>query len=489
MAAGDAPQPPPLPANERLVTVRDADLSRWQSAAVEVAHRQLAADQQAQTHSAVHSHPLVRAVTSHVEHEKTGEPLHHPLRWLEHKVELEIQAALSQLHFHFAQAQVNKDLGLIDRLLRRIEEMRRFSNVDPGWAETEAVFIQYWAQTQGHKMYRNWQAPDGGGGDPNFGVIDWQLPAGAKVAILGDWGTGMDDARAMLAEILDEHHPDVILHLGDIYYSGTNEECSRHFADLFDDAFKPPRHPVPVYTIPGNHDYYAWGVGFYDMLDHKLNQSDPSWHQQASYFCLRSADAKWQFLGMDTGQADGDPLDNKNPRAAVLRDSEKAWLADKMNFPGTTILLVHNQVFSAHSTINVPPAKPYLNDGLMAVFEGHYDKIAAWFWGHEHTLVLFRNGLFGLKKGRLVGASAFESTHDDNPYGDSFKGAVPEQLFDGQPVRVGMTQDYYNHSYAIIDLAKEPAEVAYYQIASWAGSTPIPLPEGQPKVVASETLD
>jgi hypothetical protein len=35
-------------------------------------------------------------------------------------------------------------------------------------------------------------------------------------------------------------------------------------------------------------------------------------------------------------------------------------------------------------------------------------RVAAWLWGHEHNFVLFENGLFGLAKGRLLSASAFE---------------------------------------------------------------------------------
>jgi hypothetical protein len=44
---------------------------------------------------------------------------------------------------------------------------------------------------------------------------------------------------------------------------------------------------------------------------------------------------------------------------------------------------------------------------------------------------------------------------------------------------------YYNHSYAIVDLAKW--SVSYYQIPSWAGE-PVALPDGQQWCLATETL-
>lgn len=33
--------------------------------------------------------------------------------------------------------------------------------------------------------------------------------------------------------------------------------------------------------------------------------------------------------------------------------------------------------------------------------------ISGWFWGHEHSLMLFKDNLFGLSKGRLLGNSSF----------------------------------------------------------------------------------
>src|SRR5204862_199516 len=212
-----------------------------------------------------------------------------------------------------------------------IDKLRRFGNWDPGWIACETTYLKYWAETGGHIIYRDWTKE--GNGRQDYSVIPYRLPNDAKVAILGDWGTGMNDAKALLTEVMVEHHPTAILHLGDVYYSGTPEECTRHVAGICDQVFQTYGR-VPVFTIPGNHDFY------------------------------------------------------------------------------------------------------------------------------------------GLAKGRLVGASAYESTHDDDPYLVNFKEVSP-QLFDGKPARAGMTDDFYNHSYAIVDFTRaspeDPIQVSYYQIPSWAG--------------------
>src|SRR5207249_3597358 len=139
-----------------------------------------------------------------------------------------------------------------------------------------------------------------------FGVVEYRLPPDARVALIGDWGTGMDDAREMLTELIRLSAPHIIVHLGDVYYSGTPPEAAFNFLAAIDrscvDAGLPAR--LPVFNIPGNHDYYSGGLGFYQTLD---RANDGHMRQSASYFCLRTSDDRWQFVGLDTGRHDHIP--------------------------------------------------------------------------------------------------------------------------------------------------------------------------------------
>ena len=480
------------PGAARLTTIRDRSLSLWQSAAEQVARSEVSAQGGDVRRPALADHKLVKGATTLIEGRKKGDDFRrHPIQSIEHRIEKDVLGFLSQIHWEHAEAELRSDSSLLAKLGDEIENLRRFSNWDPGWIACETTYLEYWAETDGHIIYRDWTKE--GKGRQDYSVIPYRLPNDAKVAILGDWGTGMQDAKALLTEVMAEHHPTAILHLGDVYYSGTPEECTRHVAGICDQVFQ-THGRVPVFTIPGNHDYYDWGVGFYQLIDSQLNpSSEPSWRQEASYFCLRTEDGRWQFLAMDTAQSDTEPLAKENPQPAKLAESETVWLTDKLNpenFSGLTILLSHHQLFSAHAKVNVAPAKLYLNEGLLDVFRPYLDRVAAWFWGHEHALWVFRNGLFGLAKGRLVGASAYESTHDDDPYVVNFEEVGPQD-FDGRPAQVGVTDDFYNHSYAIIDFTRahpeDPIQVTYYQIPSWSGDEPKSMPEDQKKV-ASETL-
>ena len=101
-------------------------------------------------------------------------------------------------------------------------------------------------------------------------VIEQCFPDNATIAVIGDWGTGMNDALVLLQQIARNFQPDVLLHLGDIYYSGLPSECKSHFTDLIDKAWPDggPRTKPLVFTLDGNHDRYAGSNGgYYDLIE------------------------------------------------------------------------------------------------------------------------------------------------------------------------------------------------------------------------------
>lgn len=54
-----------------------------------------------------------------------------------------------------------------------------------------------------------------------MGVIKYKFPSSAKIAIIGDFGTGLSDSFELLKHIIIEKEADIIIHLGDVYYAGT----------------------------------------------------------------------------------------------------------------------------------------------------------------------------------------------------------------------------------------------------------------------------
>jgi hypothetical protein len=276
------------------------------------------------------------------------------------------------------------------------------SNFDPNWAETLTEYVAYFG-VEGARKQPQYIAPAAG-----MPVLSFK--PGAVIGLLADWGIGTSAAIG-LAEQLAAFKPDVVIHLGDIYYSGTPEECRRNFLDILNRVFD--RSHVAIYNLSGNHDMYCGGVGFYRLLG-ELNPP-PLQRQPASFFCLRSTDSKWQFIAMDTGRFDDNPIDVTTVLVRI-EPAEQGWLTARIReFPGRTILLSHHQLFSAFNQIGAPDQAGKLrafNPNLKGIFDGFVSaarqgggEVAAWFWGHEHTLGIYAPYL-GLAKGRCIGHGA-----------------------------------------------------------------------------------
>ena len=357
-------------------------------------------------------------------------------------------------------------LGLLSRAASFLTHARAYSDEDPQFVvECIGKFIEWYALRRA-PMYRDWRVD--GRGDIRFGVVDYRLPATARVGIIADWGTGQDDARDLLARLLRDCRPDVLVHLGDVYYAGTPREARYNFAATLEEALA-GRTRIPVFNLAGNHDYYSGGRGFYWLLD-QLN--DGGARQQASYVCLRSQDLHWQLVGVDTGRNDRVPATpfDSGYKAPTLQASEAEWLDDKLSrFGGRTVLLSHHQPFSAHTPLNGPSSgarRPNFNDALLDLVRPHRERLAAWLWGHEHTLAVFQDGLEGIGHGRLLGCSAFEVRADEDPYTIRF----PDAPYRSPLVQLSVVNGWYAHGFAVVDLGGPAIE--YYECAPWATRSP-----------------
>jgi len=486
----------------RLATIRDQKLSLWQSAVEEVAET---------IRDSAQRRSMLEGVTLHIlsEERKADLPAGPPSSEAEAERDRpKAFAFLSKKLFEKANAE-RESGGLSSRVKDIISDIRSFSsdlrsgsitdlsdrvrNLLPdltrnysakdlaGWAQCIVAYVEYMAKGRGEPHYENWKEKTPP--NPNFGVLDYRLPDNAKVVMIGDWGSHMTDNVAMLRQALKRFKPDAIIHLGDVYYSGTVFECKRNVLDVMDKLVQELgiQRP-PFFTIPGNHEYYSGGAGFHDMIG-KINAGIPGAQQQASYFCLRTANDKWQFLGMDTGLGDRIPGLSVGPS---LQESEEEWHTHKLKaFGGSTILLSHHPLFSAHKQLNKVGAPQYVNNKLLETFSPFFDRVAAWYWGHEHNLVMFKDELFGLKRGRLLGCGAFQSGADPDPYAIKFDKV---SYIDKMP-KLGLSAEkFYNHAFALLEFSPQQIDVTYHQYPSWNRDFAGPHPDLITESLHSETI-
>ncbi|MGA9883832.1 MAG: metallophosphoesterase [Candidatus Acidiferrales bacterium] len=349
---------------------------------------------------------------------------------------------------------------------------------DPLWAAALATYLA-WKGSFQPAAYVKYSS-----------LSDFVIPLSDKpeivIGLIADWGTGLDDARWLLREVMNKK-PDVLIHLGDVYYAGLSWEDTDNFFSLVR-SLSPD---IPVFTLSGNHDRYSGGI-FYQQLLGELNKTQllSCYQQRASYFCLRNAN--WQIIAMDTGLHDCDSFTVKT-NLTYLEDLEAAWHVDKLkNFTGRTILLSHHQLFTAFGdgvgTGQNGKALAY-NPKLYSVFQPFMQKIALWLWGHEHNFAVF-DPYIGLDKGRCIGAAAIPVLQEQNPYGKIGDPDLQDQA--ALPtLKKGIAQLSMNgdkvffHNYAIMTLrvpggTTPPSGIDYYEVDS--------VNRGQSKLMLREDL-
>jgi Calcineurin-like phosphoesterase len=440
-------------------TYRDARLSIWQSAAHQARIKYPAAKQAGTGASGgQQQNPFMEPV--HVV-AATAKGLEKPLSWLAHAITTGIFDIVSSLHLlddcgkaaaKFLLAELDQNQAKSDLYAG---ELRKAECDGIGWAECLTTYLGY--KVLGEKPpYR-----------PNQNVVV-DLGTKSRIAIIGDWGTGDDVSINVLKEVA-KLNPEILLHLGDVYYAGTQSEAKANFLDICQSVLP----GIPLYTLCGNHDMYSGGGGYYWLLDQI--------GQKASYFCLENDN--WMFLAMDTGFHDNNPFNvdtNMTQLVSQTGWSEAAWHLEQIKNIGNRklVLLSHHQLFSPFASVGSVDDKAYAyNPNLYAVFKDTIPKVEWWFWGHEHTLGIFPEYM-ALKRGRCVGASAVPVFKDQQSYApcptqlETLNGTMP--TWDSKAV-LATSNNMYNNCFAMMTLTGASATVEYYQVPLLKPAVPFPV--------------
>lgn len=399
---------------------------------------------------------------------------------------------------------------------------RAATAIDMGWVNGYLSTLKVYATSSGIHTYRKVPKTPSGGYDLNYAV--YSVADRFKIGLLSDWGSGTPQAIE-LARQLKKQKVDTIFHLGDTYYSGTEGEQRQFFLEPIRAVFG---EKMPVLMVPGNHDYYDSGAGFFKIMD-EIGQ------QQASYFCLRNK--HWQILALDTGLLDNWNLDallagvtGASPEDVMtfLPDDQAQWAQHQLMVAKEdglkTIMMSHHQLFSRSfhmglannwadeaSTFpdrlagtyftnyfetkseqlpgNLPnTSRPTVNTRLLGQFPNDMLKdVSAWFWGHEHASVIFEP-YAGLKRGRCVGNSAIaEAWGTFDQYGPSDGdgtpwGGIPEVI---PGSKTGHGDVFWNLGFVTIELDGKDATAEYFEMSdSW--KPPMPPKWGFAKKYFSE---
>lgn len=273
--------------------------------------------------------------------------------------------------------------------------------------------------------------------------VPQSIPDNARIAVFADWGTGLYGAPAIAKCIEGLDRCDVVLHLGDTYYSGENDEVR----DLLVGNW--PKRPTGVINraLNGNHEMYSGGKGYFEALS-------GFFQQPASCFALQNA--AWLLVCLDTSYQDFD-----------LDARQVAWVESIVNAAGSRklILFSHHQPFS-----QLDDQGPKLQTALANLL--NTQRIHAWFWGHEHRLVLYDPHPKWGFKGRCIGHGGFPGFRDDLPdaHGDVYQWLIlpaqPQapkaQLLDGPNFWIPEEPEGFSpHGYVVLDFEGDTVSETY----------------------------
>jgi hypothetical protein len=249
----------------------------------------------------------------------------------------------------------------------------KWEQLDPGWAESFAVYLESLLPIFGgkHPFSTNPQT---------IQIASDQL----SIAIAGDWGTGdwrtasnpapSTDVRSHMAFL----QPDITIHLGDVYYAGTSDEEQHELVLLW------PAGRSGTFTLNSNHEMYSGAKPYFQVI------AKAPFAQQAgcSYFALETP--HWVILGLDSAYfspelglyMDGMLYPEGQPNAQ--NDFLKQKAADAQAQGKNLILLTHHNGLDDTGTT----PNSLFNQVTSAFPNGGGP--AYWYWGHQHFAAVYK---------------------------------------------------------------------------------------------------
>jgi len=249
--------------------------------------------------------------------------------------------------------------------------------------------------------------------------IDKKNKKKLKVVIIGDWGTGIwkDGGKPkcpsqLVMEQVKSMDPDVVIHLGDVYYAGTEKltlllppEESGNFTDVWDSGTK------MNFTLNSNHEMYNGGKGYFHIALNPKNLTFFANQNQTSFFSLEFG--QWLILGLDSAYYDPSTMfmDGalwKGDKPEVEGEIKQHDFIKKAVSKGKKIIAMTH-----HNPINTDGqgTPKILWDQLMKAMGGTNPDY--WYWGHIHNGIVYtdKSVAGGKTKCRCSGHAAI-------PFGD-----------------------------------------------------------------------
>ena len=189
------------------------------------------------------------------------------------------------------------------------------------------------------------------------------FPERGRIGIVGDWGTGLYGAPLIARRDAERPDPfDLLLHLGDVYYSGTKKRAGELPRYLAEAAERDPR------AFNSNHEMYSGGECFF-------KETLPAFGQDAS--CCAIENDRWMLVGLDVAYTDHE-----------IDDEQVAWLKRSSSIRPAIERSSSSRITSCTRIFDTQGQKLRAHPGFAVILNSR--RIFAWYWGHEHRCAIYQ---------------------------------------------------------------------------------------------------
>jgi|GEM_PF-4314082 len=202
--------------------------------------------------------------------------------------------------------------------------------------------------------------------------VVYPVPDELTIAIAGDWGTG-NPSSSNIAKQIQALNPDYTIHLGDVYYSGTESEERTRFVDPW------PAGKVGSLALNSNHEMYSGGHGYFGVA-----LADKKFRTQHGYSYFALTNRTWLIIGLDSAHGSSGMYGD-----GVLNDQQLQWLSAlvKSDVARSGSGLKNVLVLTHHEGIEMDGKRTGLfSQVTSALGEGPH----RWYWGHVHSVAAFK---------------------------------------------------------------------------------------------------
>ena len=258
----------------------------------------------------------------------------------------------------------------------------KYQELDPGWAEAFAVYLESLLPVFGGK--HPFMA------DPQVITI----PNDVQIGLAGDWGTGNWRTAANPAPSTDVGNhmailqPHLTIHLGDVYYAGTSDQEQHLLVNIW------PKGSIGSLALNSNHEMYSGAKPYFAAI----SNSPFAMQKGCSYFALQNDN--WVIVGLDSAYF--------SPEDGLYMDGSLG--PDQ----GTQVTFLQQQVATGKKVIVLTHHNGLASDGssttslwtqVMSAFPAGAGP-AYWYWGHVHVGAVYQPKPPGNVLSRCIGHGA-----------------------------------------------------------------------------------